>query len=1140
MNYEHSSKQSSSSLFSLSLSSSSSQSTSRFYNQSEDDFSRQLALLNKIYRKKNKFSDTDSNFDYKVMIFYDKCKRVELLSHAYIQSVSIMLSNQTLIHYYSNQLQLSHDFFDFCISIKNAFEESEWQRRNLTRWQIISISNVVAINQNQDLFLSECLQKMCLEMNIIQKELDFAFYDSIHLRKNIIKICKDHSTLINDLNNVSINVSNLINSLHISITNYEIVQKSAQFETYLQSNSNSFNQNQDDQYFTDRQYRRKEYSNRRDEFRDENRSNDKFRISRSKKCFVCEKSDCWSINHFEKKRDDSKKRSSNRHSEYKICSKYNRRLKQYITDYEDIINNSNNENATQYFDDLSSISSMIDEIKLIEFESNELFLTSFDKLRNIEFIINSFANKTFEHRLISKDIINAFINELFDFIFILISIIESRYDDREFKSILMNCDATRRSTTEIEQFTVLQRLNDSIQWNKSIVESKIQFDIDNISIMSTIESNISLKLMIFHIVEINTSFLLCLVDLNRLEIYFNNLINELMQKCLIIIIFQIDMKHSSFIILLQTDMKIINHLIIRRYEHAFLLWEISNQSLIVEFFDENLCYLIEIELRRLHRLFDHFLARRLHQILDRFEHVVEYQAIEHLIKFCHHCQMHEKSFDRFTFSIKDEEIQFNFNILMNIFYIEIKIEDENKSVLHLMNEAIRFQTSRWLKDISARHVWDQLKACSIDTYLKSFDVIITDADKQFMIKKFRQYASNMRILIKTMLIKTHHSIEMMKRYHDSLRRIYSIIAIEISDIDFEIVLQMTFKALNDSIEFDELILILLVFEIYLRMIEMNASSFTITQRVIAMKKIMKEMWKFNAIRQMNNALNTRNDSNFLIYNLSLNSSMLIFRENKDFNQSESWKESFKLLNIQSESAIVELSNESTKFRFISLKFYYQNDDHVNDELSISSMKSSIESSIESISEHTDSIVFIESIKRDRDRLKKFSSSIVNVIFNIINIDSSSSFIAFRQKEIIELLKKEIFISINKKNVSTNVRIFSFRFVNEIKHSSIEKTFENFRLMIQVFNDQNKILVLIQSSIIQRVSQLLIICLATSLSQIKLYLRDIIQAYVQSQFNLNRNFYVQSFFELIKLMNISSECILKMIKSLYEMLETNNH
>jgi hypothetical protein len=100
-----------------------------------------------------------------------------------------------------------------------------------------------------------------------------------------------------------------------------------------------------------------------------------------------------------------------------------------------------------------------------------------------------------------------------------------------------------------------------------------------------------------------------------------------------------------------------------------------------------------------------------------------------------------------------------------------------------------------------------------------------------------------------------------------------------------------------------------------------------------------------------------------------------------------------------------------------------------------------------------------------------------------------SFIASRQKKITNLLKKEVFISINKKNVSTNVRIFSFRFVNEIKHSSIEKAFEKFKLMIQAFNDQNKILLLTQSSIIQQVSQRLIICLAATLSM-KLYLRDI--------------------------------------------------
>jgi hypothetical protein len=201
-------------------------------------------------------------------------------------------------------------------------------------------------------------------------------------------------------------------------------------------------------------------------------------------------------------------------------------LKQYIADYEDTIDDSNDEDAIQYFDDLSSISSVIDDAKLIEFESNELFLTFLDELQNIEFITSSFANKTFEHRLISKNIINACINESF----IYISIIESRYDDREFKNILMNCDAARRSTAEIKQFTVLQRLNDSIKLNKSTVESKIQFEINSILIMSTIELNTSLKQLIFNIIEINTLFLLCLVDLNRLEVYFNNLTNELVQK----------------------------------------------------------------------------------------------------------------------------------------------------------------------------------------------------------------------------------------------------------------------------------------------------------------------------------------------------------------------------------------------------------------------------------------------------------------------------------------------------------------------------------------------------------------------------------------------------------------------------------
>jgi hypothetical protein len=152
----------------------------------------------------------------------------------------------------------------------------------------------------------------------------------------------------------------------------------------------------------------------------------------------------------------------------------------------------------------------------------------------------------------------------------------------------------------------------------------------------------------------------------------------------------------------------------------------------------------------------------------------------------------------------------------------------------------------------------------------------------------------------------------------------------------------------------------------------------------------------------------------------------------------------------------------------------------------------------------------------------------------------SQFVEFRQKEINDLIKKDVFQSINKNDVSFDVRIFNFRFVNEIKHLDIDKAFEKSRLVVQTFNDQNKNLMLIQSSIIQRVNQRLIVCLIVVFSKMNLYLRNIIQTYIQSVTSLNRDFFVRSFVELIKHLDIASNSILKIVKSLYDVLEADNH
>ncbi len=268
----------------------------------------------------------------------------------------------------------------------------------------------------------------------------------------------------------------------------------------------------------------------------------------------------------------------------------------------------------------------------------------------------------------------------------------------------------------------------------------------------------------------------------------------------------------------------------------------------------------------------------------------------------------------------------------------------------------------------------------------------------------------------------------------------------------------------------------------------------------------------------------------------------MFREG-NVGHSGSWKRPFKLLSIQGESTIIDLSSESTKFRSISIKSYYQDEKNHSDENLSSVDESNVIPSIEfshQSDQATISAVLTALVKRERGRSRKFftSTTYISFMINISSIDSL--FTASRAKEIVELLKKGVFVSVNRDDVSIDIRIFNSRFVNEIKHSGTEKAFEKSRLVMQAFKDQNKTLVLTQSSTIQRVSQRLILCLATMFSHMKLYLRNITQVYVQSAISLNRDFYVQSSSELIKLMRISDECILKVIKSLYEMSEVGNH
>ena len=121
-----------------------------------------------------------------------------------------------------------------------------------------------------------------------------------------------------------------------------------------------------------------------------------------------------------------------------------------------------------------------------------------------------------------------------------------------------------------------------------------------------------------------------------------------------------------------------------------------------------------------------------------------------------------------------------------------------------------------------------------------------------------------------------------------------------------------------------------------------------------------------------------------------------------------------------------------------------------------------------------------------------------------------------------------------------MRVFNSRFVNEVKNADTKSTFEKSRLIIQTYNDSTKHLVLTQSSTIQRVNQRLILFFAAIVLNTKLYFRDVTQAYVQFNIRFNRDFYIKASYKLGSMLGDENDSIIKIMKSLYEILEVGNH
>jgi hypothetical protein len=149
------------------------------------------------------FNDYVTNRVFNMWAKYLTCEKIE--NHLY----------KTLCNYL---IKIIHR-----VDMKKFFKESKWKRFNLTKWQFMHIDNLIVVNSN--LSLIECFQKLCIDLDDVQKELNFDYHDSNQMRKILIRACKDHSILLIELHNSSSKFEDLINSFYYNIVNYELINK---------------------------------------------------------------------------------------------------------------------------------------------------------------------------------------------------------------------------------------------------------------------------------------------------------------------------------------------------------------------------------------------------------------------------------------------------------------------------------------------------------------------------------------------------------------------------------------------------------------------------------------------------------------------------------------------------------------------------------------------------------------------------------------------------------------------------------------------------------------------------------------------------------------------------------------------------
>ena len=244
---------------------------------------------------------------------------------------------------------------------------------------------------------------------------------------------------------------------------------------------------------------------------------------------------------------------------------FDKKAAQYITNFEKVKLSSDNvlENG-----DLDKIEALIISIlsltsAVFHNENSKALLTLLGLMEKVKEITTALANRSFSHFLftVSKIFHNATCNTIDSDPFTYIA--NNQYFFDKFYEIMIDSIVSYYFTVGYKQYMAYTKdIKDTTIDISKTNTILVQFGISSISSMKFVFIQTPIEYIEFYMVKADTFFLLFFTDINCLNDYFNNIDNLLVMK-------------NTHI------------LVIRHFDHLFLLWENSLNSFIIQSFDYN-------------------------------------------------------------------------------------------------------------------------------------------------------------------------------------------------------------------------------------------------------------------------------------------------------------------------------------------------------------------------------------------------------------------------------------------------------------------------------------------------------------------------------------------------------------------------